>query len=47
MQAFALYAAICARYEVTPKGPTYTEQELISKHFPAASCRRKRKYKKR
>jgi hypothetical protein len=28
--AFALYAAIAARYEQTPTGPTYAEQDLLA-----------------
>ena len=42
-QAFALYAAISARYEVTFAGPTYAEQELIAKYFHAKHKRNKRK----
>jgi hypothetical protein len=28
-QAFALYTAICARYDLKPKGPDYVEREMI------------------
>ena len=29
-QAFILYAAICARYDLKPKGPTYVELEILA-----------------
>jgi hypothetical protein len=28
-QAFVLYATICARYDLKPKGPTYVEMEIL------------------
>lgn len=28
-QAFALYTAVCARYDLKPKGPDYVEREMI------------------
>lgn len=29
-QAFALYAAICARYDREPTGPTYEDQAMLA-----------------
>jgi hypothetical protein len=29
-RAFALYAAIAARYDVEPSGPTYEEQAMLA-----------------
>ena len=30
LQAFILYATICARYDLKPRGPTYVEMEFLA-----------------
>jgi hypothetical protein len=43
---FSFYSAICARYEIAPKGPTYSEQEVIDQYFRAEKRRKTKRQKK-